>query len=150
MGVMNESKIEYIAVHCSATPPEMEVTAEDINRWHVKRGWTEIGYHFVIRRNGQIEIGRNLDQRGAHVKGYNTNSWSICLIGGLNENGKAENNFAYQQFKALFALLRVLKLMAPRAYIQGHRDFPEVKKDCPCFDVRAMLPQDLREDRLPL
>lgn len=144
MGIMNESRIKYIAVHGSATPPDMQVTAEDINRWHLERGWDEIGYHFVIQRSGLVEIGRDLDKHGAHVKGYNSDSWGICLIGGVDADGKAEDNYAYEQFRSLFTVLRFLRTMAPQAEILGHRDFPGTDTDCPSFDVKAMLPGDLR------
>ena len=139
-----EDKIEYIAVHCSATKRSMNVTAEKINEWHKQRGWSEIGYHIFICKNGKIELGRDLDEHGAHVKGFNRDSWAVCLEGGLDENGDPSNNFDPEQMHSLELTLRFLKGLAPQAYIQGHRDFPDVKKDCPCFDVRAWLSEDLK------
>jgi N-acetylmuramoyl-L-alanine amidase len=148
VSVINEDKIKLIVVHCSATPRGADITAEDINQMHIDRGWTEIGYHFFIRRDGRLEIGRDLDEMGAHVKGFNTNSWGVCLAGGLDRSGKAENNFTQAQFSTLRAILVVLKAMAPQAEILGHRDLsPDIDgdgevepwewlKQCPCFDVR--------------
>lgn len=144
MSVMEENKIEYLVVHGSATPAHMEVTAETINKWHLERGWDEIGYHLVIRRSGLVEIGRGFDTPGAHVKGYNSNSWGICMIGGIDEDGETEDNYTYEQFSSLFICLRFLRLMAPAAQILGHRDFPDTDTDCPSFNVRRMLPGDLR------
>lgn len=149
MSVIDESKIKLIVVHCSASPRGQDLTAEDINQMHRDRGWTEIGYHFFIRRNGALEIGRDLDEQGAHVKGYNKGSWGVCLAGGLDRSGKAENNFTQAQFQTLRAILVVLKAMAPQAEILGHRDLSpdadgdgvveehEWLKQCPCFDVRV-------------
>ena len=138
MSVINEESIKYIVIHCSATPNGQDFSAEDINRWHVNRGWSEIGYHFIIRRDGRIEVGRDLDERGAHVKGHNTDSWGICLIGGPGTGG-ADNDFTVDQWRALNDLLIVMKRMAINAEIKGHRDFPGVAKECPCFDVERFV-----------
>ena len=139
MSVINEASIEYIAIHCSATKRSIDVTAEKINEWHKRRGWDEIGYHFFIRKGGHIEIGRDLDERGAHVKGFNTNSWGVCLEGGLNENGKPEDNFDEEQYTSLKVLISTLKLMAYNAQVKGHNEFPNVAKACPCFSVQDWL-----------
>ena len=85
--------IEKIIVHCSATREGDEsINAEVIDRWHKKRGWKGIGYHFVILIDGLIETGRMIDKCGAHTKGLNCSSISICYIGGVeserNDKGK--------------------------------------------------------------
>lgn len=141
-------KIKYIVIHCSAsranvdqkiTLPGEDIGVREIRRWHLERGFTDIGYHFVIRRNGTIEDGRPLEKAGAHVAGYNSNSIGICLAGGVSATGKSENNFEPPQWEALKGLLAKLRSHFPQAEIKGHRDFPKVAKDCPCFDVRAWL-----------
>jgi len=130
----------YIAVHCSATRPSMNVDASVIRRWHVEQnGWADIGYHYVILRNGVIQAGRHMDVIGAHVEGFNSRALGICLAGGINDAGNAEDNFMPVQKEVLLELLRVCKRYAPNAVIRGHRDFPAVKKDCPSFDVRSWL-----------
>lgn len=129
----------FIAVHCSATKPDQLVDEETIRLWHMKRGWKDIGYNLVIPRNGTIQIGRPLDYQGAHVEGFNAKALGICLVGGINDAGKAEDNFTPEQKAALLVALRFCRLYAPNARIQGHRDFPGVAKDCPSFDVRAWL-----------
>ena len=93
----------------------------------------------MIPRDGTIQIGRPIDYRGAHVEGYNARSLGICLVGGVDAGGHAEDNFAPKQKEALVIALRFCRLYAPGARIQGHRDFPNVAKDCPSFDVRAWL-----------
>lgn len=129
---------DYIAVHCSATRPSMDVGVKEIRQWHKARGFADIGYHFVIRRSGKVEAGRAEDQVGAHVEGYNHNSLGVCLVGGVSEADftKAENNFTGPQFVALAKLLTDLSSKYPQAVIQGHRDFPDVHKACPSFDVK--------------
>ena len=128
-------EINYIAVHCSATKPSMDVPVERIDKWHKRRGWSGIGYHYYIRRNGAIFLGRDLKTPGAHVRGFNNESIGICYEGGIDEQGKAEDNRTKEQKQALKNLLIVLKQRFPQAVIKGHRDFPNVSKSCPCFDA---------------
>ncbi len=130
--------VEYIVVHCSATKPSADIGAAEIRRWHLDRGFSDIGYHFVIRRNGVLERGRPLKKPGAHVKGYNRRSIGICWVGGLNNiTGKPEDNRTEEQKITLATLVKALKEIWPYAEVKGHRDFPGVKKACPCFDARA-------------
>lgn len=106
---------------------------------HLQRGFIDVGYHFVIKRDGTIQEGRSLDRQGAHVSGYNHLSVGVCLIGGVTEDdvNVAENNFTEAQFASLRGLLTKLKANHfPPAEILGHRDLPNVHKACPSFDVR--------------
>lgn len=133
------SETQYGAVHCSATPPTMDIGLKEIRQWHRQRGWVDVGYHFIIRRDGTREIGRPIDVVGAHVEGFNSVSIGICLVGGVNKAGKAEDNFTPAQFAELAKLLTELRALYPGIKFQGHRDFPKVKKDCPSFDVRKWI-----------
>ncbi|QFP93709.1 endolysin [Ralstonia phage P-PSG-11-1] len=132
---------DYLVVHCSATKPSADIGAADIDRWHRKQGWRCIGYHYVIRRDGTVEEGRDPEVIGAHVSGHNENSLGICLAGGVSEKdvNVAENNFTPEQFASLQRLLTDLRAKYPRAIIQGHRDFPGVAKVCPSFSVKDWL-----------
>ncbi len=132
-------KVEYIAIHCSATPPSMDIGAETIRKWHKDRGWNDIGYHVVIRRNGEVEYGRAFGVRGAHIRGFNSKSIGVCLIGGVDLDMEAEDNFTDEQFKTLDRVLTALQGLFPEAVVQGHRDFPNVHKACPSFDVKKWL-----------
>lgn len=132
--------IDKIVIHCSATPPSMDIGAVAIDEWHrIENRWSGIGYHKVIRRNGAVEQGRDLERVGAHAKGHNSHSIGICMVGGVNSEGKAENNFTLHQFSALLDELIALTADYPDAVIVGHRDLPGVRKSCPCFDVSAWL-----------
>lgn len=134
-------KTDFIAIHCSATSEKQNIGAADIDRWHRKQGWACIGYHYVIRRDGTVEPGRDETVVGAHVADFNSSSIGICMVGGVDADdvSKAENNFTEAQFASLKKLLVGLKARYPQAKIQGHRDFPNVKKACPSFDVKAWL-----------
>jgi N-acetylmuramoyl-L-alanine amidase len=128
--------INSLVVHCSATPAGKAFHAADIDRWHRARGWDGIGYHYVITLDGSVEPGRHIEEIGAHVEGHNRDSIGICLIGGMNaQNTAAANTFNVRQFDALAMLLHGLRQRWPKARILGHRDFPNVHKDCPSFDV---------------
>lgn len=127
--------INLIIVHCSATPPNMNIGANEIRKWHMDKGDRDIGYHYVIRRNGEIEHGRDEAVAGAHCKGHNANSIGICLVGGVDRNMKPENNFTEAQFETLERWLRALKADYVKAAVHGHNEFST--KACPSFDVQA-------------
>lgn len=140
--------VRKLVVHCSATRATADIGVSDIRLWHRRQGWRDVGYHYVIRRDGTVEKGRPDNEPGAHVKGHNHDSLGICLAGGIAANGKAENNFTPAQFDALEKLLDRLSAEHPGADIMGHRDLSPDKnrdgkitpnewlKECPCFDVR--------------
>jgi N-acetylmuramoyl-L-alanine amidase len=128
------TKTDYIVVHCAATPPDMDIGAAEIRRWHVENnGWRDIGYHFVIRRSGAVEVGRAIDDVGAHVAGINDRSIGVCLIGGVDAGGQPADNFTAAQRVSLDAVLRMLVKAYPGAVVRGHRDF--ANKACPSFDA---------------
>jgi N-acetylmuramoyl-L-alanine amidase len=130
---------KYIAIHCSATRPSLDVGVKEIREWHKNQGWEDIGYHYVIRRNGKVEKGRPEGMVGAHVANFNATSIGVCLVGGVSQKDytKAENNFTSEQFAALKVLLTQLVAKYPGVVIKGHRDFPRVAKACPSFDAIA-------------
>lgn len=125
---------EHIIIHCSATPVTMDIGARDIDRWHRQRGWRKIGYHLVIKRNGDIEEGRELDEIGAHCRGLNSTSIGVCLVGGVDAEGEPENNFSEKQWASLEECLNDLLLPYPFAEISGHNEHSS--KACPSFDVK--------------
>lgn len=133
---VNRAVTEWIVVHCADTYAHMDIGRKEIDKWHRDKGWSGIGYHKVIRRNGTIEDGRPLDNIGAHVEGFNAKSVGICMVGGKGSDGKGEANFTPPQWESLRNLIIGLKEKYPRAKIVGHRDLNE-GKECPSFDVSA-------------
>lgn len=131
--------IENIVIHCSATKPNQDIGSKEIRSWHLANGWKDIGYHFVIRRNGKIELGRSLDVRGAHVRGHNAASIGVCYVGGVDENMNPEDNRTAEQLRSMELLVSLLWAMFPDADVLGHCDFPGVTKACPSFDVKTWL-----------
>ena len=119
--------IDRIVVHCSDSPHGRGDGAEDIHYWHKQRGWSGIGYHYVIKEDGRIENGRPQYWEGAHVRGHNANTLGICLIG--------KDEFTPDQFDSLRGLLDRLRVEHPSAVIVGHRDL-DSSKTCPNFDVQ--------------
>ncbi len=132
-------EIDYIAIHCSGTKITLDVPISSIRKHHLRNGWSDVGYHYYIRLNGEIELGRPVEKTGAHVRGYNHNSIGICLEGGLDAKGEDADTRTPRQDLALRHLLITLKGLFPKAEIKGHRDFPKVTKTCPNFDVGKWL-----------
>ena len=129
--------IREIIIHCSATPEGRNYTVEDIRRWHRQQGWSDIGYHYVIYRDGTIHEGRHVDIAGAHCVNHNAHSIGICYIGGVASDGKTpKDTRTLTQRAALLQLLNELRQLYPNAKIYGHRNF-EPRKACPSFDAMS-------------
>jgi len=128
--------IDQIVIHCSATREGQHFEVKDIRAWHKARGWRDIGYHYVILLDGTVQLGRPLDQTGAHVSGHNSKSIGICYIGGLDAWGKPKDTRTVEQEEAMKRLVEDLLITYPGSEVLGHRDFPGVAKECPCFDVK--------------
>ena len=135
-GVFKKSTrvINEIIVHCSATPEGKDYTLDTIRQWHRQRGFSDIGYHYVIHPDGTVEEGRDVNIAGAHCSGHNSKSIGICYIGGMTaDNKKAKDTRTEEQRKSLKALLMAMRKLYPQAKIHGHRDL--AAKACPSFDA---------------
>lgn len=131
---VNKRNIKELIVHCSATPEGKDYSVDTIRQWHLQRGFSDIGYHYVIYRDGSIHIGRDESVIGAHCTGHNTNSIGVCYIGGVATDGKTpKDTRTTEQKQSLVKLLKELKTKYPQASIHGHRDFSS--KACPSFDA---------------
>ncbi len=131
--------INEIILHCSANGPNSTIGAKEIRDYHVNvRKWKDIGYHYVIKRDGTLENGRPIEQVGAHCSYHNQNSIGICLVGGVARDGKTpEDNFTKAQFDTLAGLIASLRKKFPGATIHGHNEF--ANKACPVFSVKKFL-----------
>lgn len=137
--------INEIIIHCTATRPEWferATTAQkvaEIRRWHKQdRGWKDIGYHYLIDRDGTVAVGRPVEQVGAHVAGHNTGTIGISLFGGHGsaETDAFEDNFTPAQDKALRELIADLRDGYPTIKtVSGHNWY--AAKACPGFDASA-------------
>ena len=138
-------KTEMIVVHCAATKPSMDIGFKEIRKWHVEdNGWDAVGYHYIIRRDGTQEVGRPEAFQGAHAPAVNSKSIGVCLVGGMAEDGGAENNFTLEQFLTLKDLIKKLKMTNPNIVeIVGHCDIQDNKPNCPGFNLKEWL---IKED----
>lgn len=127
-------RITKIILHCTATPEGRDVSAEDIRQWHLDRGWSDIGYHYVIDINGCLQEGRPLTRAGAHVRGHNKGSIGIAYVGGVDANLKPKDTRTEDQKGRLKALILDLMDEYPEATLHGHNEFSN--KACPSFDVQ--------------
>lgn len=132
---MVKRKINEIIVHCSASPASTKTS--DIRDWHKKRGWSDIGYNFVIEHNGLIKNGRDKDIVGAHCEGHNSDTLGVCMIGGLQGDGSFVN-FSQEQIIALKILLEGIFMSYGRLPVNGHHAYNK-GKSCPNFDVVAWM-----------
>lgn len=149
--------VNYLTFHCSASRPKaaQTQTAKDIDAMHKARGFRKIGYHFFVRYDGTREVGRSLDEIGAHVEGHNVGNIGVCYAGGLDANGKAADTRTEAQKKELRKIrdemLAKFPNLAKPKRVKGHRDWSsdldkdgkierhEWMKECPCFDVETEL-----------
>ena len=111
---------EIILHHAEAK----SASVEEVNRWHLERGWTGIGYHFYIRKDGRIYRGRPEWAVGAHAQGHNSRSVGICV-----EGAYMTETMPKAQFDALAALVREEMAKYPGAKVLRHRDVNST--DCP-------------------
>lgn len=135
--VVKKSKraINEIIVHCTASYEGNAMTVEQIRRMHIReRGWSDIGYHYVVSLDGSIHNGRDVNISGAHCSGHNLHSIGVVYVGGLAKNGKPKDTRTPAQKAGLLKLLKELKRLYPKATIHGHREY--ARKDCPCFDAK--------------
>lgn len=144
---MLRKKTTLLVVHVTATPPSADIGVKEVRVMHKARGFADIGYHFVIRRDGRVERGRPENEVGAHVAGWNSTSLGVSMVGGVDARNKPEHNATPAQMLALADLLFQLVERYPEAKVCGHRDLSpdgdrdgviergEWIKDCPCFDA---------------
>lgn len=146
---MSRKSTLAIVVHCTATLAHQDFRVPEIRAMHKKRGWKDIGYHWLICLDGTIQQGRKPESSvGSHVQGFNNNTLGIVYVGGLDsKTGKPADTRTAAQKKAMLALLKDLLKRYPKAVILGHRDLSpdkngngiierfEYLKECPCFDA---------------
>lgn len=133
--------IDKIILHTLYTPPEMDVTAEDVYNWHTQgNGWLHGGYHWVIGRSGLIESLRPAIYQGAHTRGHNDGSLGVALAGGkLAANvDEPENNYTMAQWLSVDALLNAIVSVFGPLEIYGHNDFNS-DRWCPGFNAKLLI-----------
>lgn len=130
-------KINKIIIHCTATPENRHHNVSDIRRWHVNgRGWSDIGYHFLVHIDGTVEYGRPIKKSGAHTLNENKNSIGICYVGGMSKDmKKAKDTRTQAQKDSLIKLMHELIYKYNKDMtIHGHNEF--ANKACPSFNVQ--------------
>lgn len=137
-------KLTHIVIHCTATPASMDIGADRINEWHLTKGWSGIGYHFVVKRDGTVEDGRPIERAGAHVKGFNAESIGVALVGGVSDadHTKSENNFPDVQIVEALRFVHNLRKEhnIPIENVMGHKEvIAQIThgspKDCPVYPM---------------
>lgn len=123
-------KIDMIVIHCSATRADVPLSPRQLEEMHRQRGFDGCGYHYYVRRDGEICTMRPVDRPGAHAKGYNQHSIGVCYEGGLDEQGRPADTRTELQKRSLRVLVRVLAMDFQTRRIVGHRDLsPDLDGD---------------------
>lgn len=126
--------IKELIWHCAATMEGKDFTVEDIRSWHKQRGWSDIGYHYVVYRDGRIMLGRPIGQIGSHVEGHNTGTIGACYVGGLSADGtKPKDTRTPEQRASMLWLTEQLVKKFPIKAVTGHNQY--ASKACPSFYV---------------
>ena len=126
--------INKIILHCTATPEGRDISAATIKKWHTDKGWSDIGYHYVVKLDGTIENGRPVERQGAHVRGHNKNSIGISYVGGCDSKMNPKDTRTEEQVHALDTIVMDLMDKYPGSTLHGHNEFSA--KACPSFDVQ--------------
>lgn len=138
--------LSEIIVHCSATRPNWmdgksaAAKVREIKLWHTRdNGWSDIGYHFVIDRDGTVTQGRPLERVGSHTRGRNTGTIGVCLLGGFGAaaTDAFAEHFTPSQDRALRALIADLQRKYGKLAVSGHNQW--AAKACPGFNAPAWL-----------
>ncbi|MBL7932320.1 MAG: N-acetylmuramoyl-L-alanine amidase [Bacteroidia bacterium] len=132
-------EVKFIVIHCTATQPETSI--ESIQKyWKEVKGWKDVpGYHYIIKASGEVIKLLDESKNSYGVYAHNNECISISYIGGIDKTGKPKDTRTRKQEIAMFNLIVSITNRYPGAKIVGHRDFPEVKKACPSFDVKSWL-----------
>lgn len=133
-----------IVVHHSAFP---NAGPSEIQNLHMDgRGFADVAYHYMIAKDGTIYEGRELNIRGAHVRGFNTGSIGIVLLGNFNDEQSTES-----QLDSLRKLADYLRYTYAIRYLAGHKEYPDQSPDgteCPGDNLYPLLPDLARELRM--
>lgn len=130
-------EIKYIVLHCTAT--NQKATIQGIQNYWKSLGWKNPGYHYIISPNGLVTSLQPISMPSNGVAGYNAHSIHISYIGGIDASGNPLDNRTNEQRLEMLRLVTELKQQFPNAEIKGHRDFPNVQKACPSFEVKGWL-----------
>lgn len=127
-------ELKRIILHCTATRIGEQLEVSQIDKWHRDRGFSEIGYHYVIYADGTIATGRDIRKKGAHVKGHNHDSVGVAYVGGLDNNLVPQDTMTMQQELAFLHLVNSLRVVFGDLSVHGHNEFSN--KACPSFEVQ--------------
>ena len=127
--------IHKIIIHCTATREGDDISVDTIRRWHLARGWSDVGYHYIIDIKGNINAGRPIELIGAHTKGQNKYSIGIAYVGGVEADGVTPKDTRTKAQKdSIIRLVKKLKGCYPDVSIHGHNEFSN--KACPSYNVQ--------------
>lgn len=135
---MTMGPITHLTIHCAATPEGRHVDADTISAWD-RAKFGQVSYHAVCELDGKLVVTLRDDQKGAHVGLHNTGNLGLCYVGGVDAKGNPKDTRTPAQKAAMAAFVREKQALYPGLNILGHRDWPDVHKACPSFEVKDWL-----------
>jgi N-acetylmuramoyl-L-alanine amidase len=131
--------IKYLTIHCAATPEGRDEKASTISQWDIDR-FGQVSYHYVVELDGTVVNTLSDTLKGAHVGGHNTGNVGVCYVGGVAKDAKTpKDTRTPAQKEALRSIVAKYREKVPGLVVRGHRDWPDVSKACPSFDVATEL-----------
>lgn len=152
------NKPKFIIIHHSLTKDGLLADVEAIRKYHMDKGWTDVGYHYILEyvrdsRNARVYIGRMRQENGAHTIGFNTKSIGICVVGNFDKKTLSPKEYKYKVLVRL--ILRIMQgFDIPVKNVIGHREtyklrHKRVEKTCPGsqFNLKLLRKDLLRESK---
>jgi N-acetylmuramoyl-L-alanine amidase len=130
--------ITHLTIHCAATPEGRDVKAATVEQWDIAK-FGQVSYHHIVELDGHQHTSLEDDQLGCHVHLHNHGNIGVCYVGGCDLHGNAKDTRTVAQKVALLDLVNHYRTLYPRIIVLGHRDWPDVHKDCPSFSVKDWL-----------
>ena len=128
-------EINSVILHCTATKEGIDVSLDTIKNWHLGRGFSDVGYHYVISLDGKIVLGRNVFTQGAHTSSKNEKSIGVAYVGGLDKDGNPKDTMTLYQDISFMRLFEALSVTFGNLELHGHNEYSN--KACPSFDVQS-------------
>jgi N-acetylmuramoyl-L-alanine amidase len=135
---MTLGPITHLTIHCAATPEGRDVPPATIEAWD-RAKFGQVSYHWIVDIHGNKHRSLGDDVLGCHTHLHNHGNIGVCYVGGCDLHMNAKDTRTDAQKATLLEIVREYQAAHRDIVVQGHRDWPDVHKDCPSFDVRAWL-----------
>ena len=148
-------EITEVVVHHTDTYEDQDIDYDDVYKWHTARNFKDVGYHFLILRNGDLQVARPISRTGAHcLKGHNRYSIGLAFVGGIVGSGKKRGSqrnsstFRPEQWETFKAFMRAFYSVHPGGQAWGHADIDPERRSDPNFDVQRYVKKSFGKENI--